>query len=119
MKEQMKEQQVQSNLEQEQMALDRENLLWEQEKLKLLNQQLLAQVTTFQNNPVQIEGNLGNNMSPNLYILDELIQKWIGEARLLDHSNPTTKNHEFYLSKEIQEYEFSKKFSTLTFDYYS
>jgi len=34
-----------SDREREQMAFDRENILLEQEKLKLLNQQLQAQVT--------------------------------------------------------------------------
>ena len=38
---------------------------------------------------------------------------------MLDHPTPTAKIHESPLSKEIQESEFSKKFSTLTFDYYS
>ena len=50
------------------MALDRENLLQEQEKLKLLNRQL-------QNISVQMEGNPGNNKSRDLCTLDELIQK--------------------------------------------
>jgi len=35
MREQMKEQQLQSNREREQMTLDRENILYEQEELKL------------------------------------------------------------------------------------
>ena len=35
MREQMKEQQLQSNREREQMTLDRENILCEQEELKL------------------------------------------------------------------------------------
>jgi len=69
--------------------------------------------------PSADEGRPKNSTSPNLRTLDELIQKWIREARLLDHSTPTTKIHESPLSKEIQEYEFPKKFSTQTFDYYS
>ena len=42
MKEQMMKQQVQSDREREWIALDHENILHEQEKLRLLNQQLLA-----------------------------------------------------------------------------
>ena len=53
------------------------------------------------------------------HTLEELIQKRIGKARLLDPLTLTTKIYESLFSKEIQEREFSKKFSTLTFDYYS
>ena len=94
MREQVKEQHAQSDREREQMALDRKNLLQEQEKLKLLNQQLLTKVATLQNNSVQTKGNPGNNRSPDLRTLDELIQKHIGKARLLDHPASTTKIHE-------------------------
>jgi len=66
-----------------------------------------------------MKGDLENNRSPNLYTLDELIQKRIGEPRLLDHPTLAIKIHESSLSKEIQKNEFSKKFSTLIFDYYS
>jgi len=45
MREQMKEQQTQSDSERERMILDHENTLQEQEKLRMLNQQFLAQVT--------------------------------------------------------------------------
>ena len=38
---------------------------------------------------------------------------------MLDHPITTTKIHESLLSKEIQDYEFPKKFFTPTFDYYS
>ena len=70
----MKKQQAQSDREQEWMALDSENILWEQKKkLRLLNQQLQAQVTALQNIPVQIEGDYENNRSPDLRTLDELI----------------------------------------------
>jgi len=55
----------------------------EQERLRLLNQHLLAQVTALQNNPVQSEGDPENNRSPNLRTLDELIQKRIEVARML------------------------------------
>jgi len=59
------------------MAHDHENILQEQERLRLLNQQLLAQVAALQSNLVQSESDLENNMSPNLRTLDELIQKGI------------------------------------------
>ena len=52
MREQMKEQQAQSDREREQV-LDYENILKEQEKLRQLNQQLLTQVATLQSNPVK------------------------------------------------------------------
>ena len=89
----MKEQQAQSDRERRQMALNRENILQEQKKLRLLNQQLMAQVSALQNNPVQTEGDTKKSRYPNLCTLEELIQKWIEEARLLDHSTPTTKIH--------------------------
>jgi len=38
------------------MALDRENILQKQEKLRLLNQPLLGQDTALQNNSIQMEG---------------------------------------------------------------
>jgi len=43
-REQMKEQKQQLDRNQEQMALDRDNIFQEQEKLRLLNQQLQAHV---------------------------------------------------------------------------
>ena len=76
----MKEQHAQSGREREQMTIDRENILQEQEKLKLLNQQLQAQVTCLQNNLAQSEGKIENNRSPNLLALDELFQKRIMEV---------------------------------------
>jgi len=57
-REQMKEQQVQSDREREHMALDHEHVLQEQEKLRLLNKQLLAQVVALQSNPVQMGATL-------------------------------------------------------------
>ena len=69
----MKEQQVQSDHEREQMTLNLENNLQEQEKLKLLNQQLQTQVTTLLNNPTQTEGELENNRSIDLLALDKHI----------------------------------------------
>ena len=97
----MKEQQVRSDHKREQMDFNHENILLKQEKLRLLNQQLLTQVATLQNNPVQMEGDPENIMSPYLRTLDELIQKRIKEARLLDHPTPTIKIHGSPLSKEI------------------
>ena len=41
------EPQAQSNRDREQAALDRERVIHEQEALKQLNDQLLAQITTF------------------------------------------------------------------------
>ena len=101
------------------VALDRKKIFQEQERLKLLNQQLLAQVTALQNNPVQPKGDRENSRSPNLRTLNKLIQKQIREAKLLSHPTPIAKVHKSPLSKKIQECEFTKKFSTPIFDYYS
>jgi len=49
MKEQMKEQ-AQSNCDQELMAVDRENVIREQEALRQLNDQLQAQISVLHNN---------------------------------------------------------------------
>ena len=73
------------------MVLDNENILWEHEKLKLLNQQLQTQVTTLQNNSAQIRGELENNRSHNLFALDEFIQKLIMEAKSLGYPPPIAK----------------------------
>ena len=67
MKEQMKEQQAQSDREKEQMTIQ------EQDKLRLLNQQLLTQVAALQNNPVQTKGDPENSRSSNLRTLNKLI----------------------------------------------
>ena len=69
----MKERQVQSDCEREQMALNRENNFREQQKLRLLNQQLQAQVAALQINLTQTGYELENNQSPNLFAFDELI----------------------------------------------
>ena len=100
------------------MALDRESIFREQEKLRLLNKQLQAQVTALQNNPAQTGGKLENNRPLNLLVLDELIQKRIMEAMSLDHPTPITKIHDSPLSEEIQGCEFPRKFSTPSFEYY-
>ena len=57
MKEQMKEQQAQSNRDREQTFLDRENVIREQEALSQLKNQLQAQIAALQNNqtPTQLE----------------------------------------------------------------
>jgi len=91
------------------MTLNRENIFWKQEKLRLLNQQLQAQVTALQNNPPQTGGELENKRFPNLLALDERIQKRIVEAKSLYHSSPITIIHGFSLSEEIQMYEFPTK----------
>jgi len=52
------------------MVLDRERILQEQEKLRLLNQQLLTQVTALQNNPVRTKGDSDNNRSLDLRTFD-------------------------------------------------
>ena len=119
MREQMKEQQVQSNPEQEQMILDHENIIREQEKLKLLNQQLQTQVAALQNNSTQIEGDPESNRSLSLHALDELIEKRIVKVKLPQHLILTTHIHDSPLSKINQECEFPRKFSTLTFNRYS
>jgi len=51
MGEKMKEQQMQSGREREQITLDGKNILREQKKLRQLNKQLQDQVTTLQSNP--------------------------------------------------------------------
>jgi len=56
----MKEQQK-SDREREEMILDRDNILREQEELKLLNQQLQTQVVALQNKSTHVEGNTENN----------------------------------------------------------
>jgi len=50
MKEQMKEQQAQSDRNREQTTFDRENVVREQEALRQLNDQLQAQISALQNN---------------------------------------------------------------------
>jgi len=90
------------------MILDRVNIPQEQEYMRLLNQQLLVQVTALQNNPVQTEENPENSRSPDLRTLDELIQKWIGEARLLDHLTPTTNIHESLSPKRSRSMNFQR-----------
>ena len=67
-----------------------------------------------------MEGELENKQSSDLHALDALIQKWIVEAKLQSHPTTLTiKIPDSPLTKEIQEREFSRKFSTLIFDYYS
>jgi len=46
---------MQSDRRREQMVHDRKSILQEQEKLRQLNQQLLAQVAALQSNPMQPE----------------------------------------------------------------
>ena len=112
MKEQMKEQQAQSNRKRERVALDGAR------KVETAQPTTLGPSHSLQNNLTQPEGDPESSRSPNVRTLDDLIQKRIGEARLL--GRPTTaKIHESLLSKEIQECEFLKMFSTSTFDYYS
>ena len=50
--------------------------------------------------------------SLNRYTLNELIQKPIGEVRMLSHPTSTSRSMSLPLSKEIEECEFQKKFST-------
>jgi len=66
------------------MTLDHDNILCEQEELKLFNQHLETQVASLQNNSARTEGNLESERPPNLLALDELIQKWIVEAMCPD-----------------------------------
>jgi len=101
------------------MTLDHTNILCEQEELKLLNQHLQTQVTSLQNNSARTEGDLVSGRSPNLLTLNELIQKWIVDAKLPQHLIPTTRLHDFLLSKDIQKCELLRKFSTPTFDRYT
>ena len=120
MKEQMKEQQAQSDCDRKQASLDREKALREQEALRRHNDNF--RIKSLSSRTICLHRNQIANLrlvGPNLQALDELIQKWIAEARL--QGLPTSSAVEvsdFPFSKEIQECEFSK-FSTLTFDYYS
>jgi len=50
------------------------------------------------------KGDLESGRSPNLYSLDELIQKWIGEVKLPQHLIPTTRLYNSPHSKDIQEF---------------
>ena len=77
----MKEQQQKSDRERKQMILDHDNILREQKELKLLNQQLQAQVFTLQNKSMRAEGDAENGVSPDLCVLEELIQKRIVEGQ--------------------------------------
>ena len=113
----MKEQQQNSDREREQMILDRDNVIREQEELKLLNQQLSAQVVALQNNSVRRQ-HRGPGGSANIHTLDELIQKWIIKEKLPQHLISTTCLHDSPLSIDIHECELSRKFSTPTFDSY-
>jgi len=72
-----------------------------------------------QNNPGQLEGDPDNKRFLDHCTLDELIQKQIMEVKLLGHPTSSIKTHATPLFKDIQEYEFPKKFCTLIFDYYS
>ena len=83
------------------MILDRDNILREQEELKLLNQQLQAQVITLQNRSTRAEGNAEKDGSPDLRVLKELIQKQIMEAKLPQHLVLTTRLHDSPFSKDI------------------
>jgi len=66
-----------------------------------------------------MKGEPENRRSPYFHALDVLIQMWIGEAKLQSHPTVlTTKIPDFSLTKEIQECEFSRKFSIPTYDYY-
>ena len=83
MKEQMKEQQAQSDRDQEFATLDHENAIREQEPLRQLNNQLQAQFTALQNplTPTQSESKLEIGESLDIRILDELFQRRIKEAK--------------------------------------
>ena len=83
------------------MTLDRDNILREQEGLKLLNQHPQTQVAALQNNSVRAEGDPESGRSLNLHALDELIWKRIVEAKLPRHLIPITRLHDFPLSKDI------------------
>ena len=101
------------------MILDRDNILHEQEELKQLNQQLQAQVAAPQNNSTRAEGEAENSGSLDLHVLDELIQKWIMEAKLPQHLISTTRFHDSPCFEDIQECELLKRFTTPIFDSYT
>ena len=90
----------------------------QEQKLRILNQQLLAQVASLQNNLVQLEGD-PDNKSPDLRTLDELIQKRIVKAKLLAHPTPSTKTMKLLSPKRTRSTSSLQKFSTPTFYYYS
>jgi len=52
------------------MKLDRDNILHKKEEMKLLNQQLQAQVVTLQNRFTRAEGDAENGASPDLRVLE-------------------------------------------------
>ena len=118
MKEKMKEQQQKLDREREKMILDCDNMLRKQEELKFLNQQLQAQVIILQNRSTRAKKDAENGVSPDLCVLEELLQKQIEEAKLPQHLVPTTCLLDSPLSKDIQECELLKKFSTPIFDSY-
>jgi len=101
------------------MILHRDNILREQKELKLLNQQLQAQIIALQNRFTQAEGDAKNGASSDLRVLEELIQKRIVKAKLPQHLVPTTRLHEFPLFKDIQECELLKKFLTPALNSYT
>ena len=82
------------------MILDRDNILRELEELKLLNQQLQAQVSPSRTGPTG-EADAENGASPDLRVLEELIQKRIVEKKLPQHLVPNTRLHDSPLSKDI------------------
>ena len=84
-----------------------------------LNNQLQAQIAILQNNktstPSENEPKVSG--SPNFEVLDELIQRRITEVNLQSRLTfSTAKVPDSPFSKEIMKCEFSKKFSTPTFD---
>ena len=81
--------------------LDRENIIREQEELKLLNQQLQTQVVTLQNNSTQTNDEPESNRSLSIRALDELIQNWIVETQAASAPDP---NYLHPLLSSLQRY---------------
>ena len=105
---------------QEQATFDHENVIRKQKALRWLNDQLQAQITALQNNQSSAQSETRSEVSgsPDLWVLDKLIQKWIVEAGMQGHPMPfVAKVFYFTHSEDIQKCEFPRKFLALTFDY--
>ena len=106
MKEHIKEQQAQSNRVREQATLDRKDAIREHGTLRLLNNQLQAQIAALQNPsmPKQSKSEPETRESSDIRTLDELIQRRIKEAKLQFDSRSTlsaVKISDSPLSEEI------------------
>ena len=111
MKEQMRKQHAQSDYEGEQMAFDRKNILQEQKRLWLLNQQLFKTIQC--NRRVIWEQQVSQPPHPRR---TDPEADQIGQITAVPYSDC---QDPLVSHLQIQECKLSKKLSTLTFDYYS